>query len=100
MEFGPSNFNFFRPREVLGRIPSQQALEKAAFGPSPGHFRCNRRFRTDYSIQYQQFGANHPQVGQRKQRLQLGGVLGQPAVAHFDVAELALDDPKRVLDLG
>ena len=32
----------------------------------------------------------HPQVGQRKQRVQLRGVLGQPAVAHLDMPELTL----------
>ena len=43
------------------------------------------------------FSPHHPQVGQCKQRVQLGGALGEPAVAHLDVAELALDDPKGVV---
>lgn len=42
---------------------------------------------------------HHPEVGQREQREELGRVF-QPAVAHLDVAELAFDDAKRVLDLG
>jgi len=38
--------------------------------------------------------SGHPDVGQRKQRDELCGVLGKPPIAHFDVTELALDDPK------
>lgn len=44
--------------------------------------------------------ARHPQIGQRKQRVQLRRVLGQAAIAHLRMAELALDDTKRMLDLG
>ena len=44
--------------------------------------------------------SGHPDVGQCKQRDELCGVLGKPPVAHFDVTELALDDPKRMLHLG
>jgi hypothetical protein len=44
--------------------------------------------------------AHHPDVGQRKQRHQIGRVLGQPPVLDLDVGKLALDDPKRVLYLG
>jgi hypothetical protein len=44
--------------------------------------------------------SGHPDVGQRKQRDELCGVLGKPPVAHFDVTELALDNPKRMLHLG
>ena len=44
--------------------------------------------------------SGHPDVGQRKQRDELRGVLGKPPVAHFDVTELALDNPKRMLHLG
>ena len=47
-----------------------------------------------------QSSAHHPQVGQRKQRAKLRGVLLQPAVAHFDVTELALDHTERMLDFG
>src|SRR6185437_9460014 len=47
-----------------------------------------------------QLPAHHPDIRQRKQRVQLGGVLGQPAVANFDVAELALDHPEGVLASG
>lgn len=42
----------------------------------------------------------HPLIGQREQRGQLRRVFGQPSVAHLHVAELALDDSKRVLHLG
>ena len=41
--------------------------------------------------------SGHPDVGQRKQRDELRGVLGKPPVVHFDVTELALDNPKRML---
>ena len=44
--------------------------------------------------------SGHPDVGQRKQRDELRGVLGKPPVAHFEVTELALDNSKRMLHLG
>jgi len=44
--------------------------------------------------------SDHPDVGQRKQRDELCGVLGKPPVAHFYVTELALDNPKRMLHFG
>ncbi len=44
--------------------------------------------------------ADHPQIGQRKQRLQLRRVLGQAAIAHLHMPELALDDSERMLHLG
>lgn len=44
--------------------------------------------------------SGHPDIGQRKQRDELCGVLGKPPVAHLGVPELALDDPKRMLHLG
>ena len=47
-----------------------------------------------------QMPARHPQIGQSKQRVQLRRVLGQTAIAHLHMAELALDDTERVLDLG
>ena len=42
---------------------------------------------------------NHPDIGERKQRDELGRVLGQYPVTHFDVTELTLDDPKRMLHI-
>ena len=48
----------------------------------------------------EELAAHHPDIGQRKQRVQLGGVLGQAAVADFDIAELALDHPEGVLATG
>ena len=44
--------------------------------------------------------SDHPDVGQRKQRNELRRGFGKTPVAHFDVAELALDNPKRMLHLG
>ena len=42
----------------------------------------------------------HPEIGERKQRVQLRRVLHQAAVAHLDISELALDHPKWMFDLG
>jgi hypothetical protein len=47
-----------------------------------------------------QFSAHQPQIGQREQRVQLRGVLGQSSVADLGMSELALDHPERVFDLG
>lgn len=44
--------------------------------------------------------AHHPQVRQRKHHQQLAGVLDQSPIAHLAMAELALDDAKRMLDFG
>ena len=44
--------------------------------------------------------SSHPQVAQGKQREQLRRVLCQPFVANLGEAELTLDHPKRMLDLG
>ena len=67
------------------------------------HQRRRGRFstrKTHASMRRQQTAPRHPQVGQRKQRVELRGVFLEPAVAHLDVAELALNDPKRLLHLG
>ena len=47
--------------------------------------------RTDPPIQCRQFLARHPQIVQREQRRQLGGVLLQPAIARLGVPELTLE---------
>ena len=77
----------FQPRlQLRGRLG--QAFSGLRTHSSPSH------------LQFHQCLARHPQVGQRKQRHQVGRVLGQPPVLDLDVAELALDDPKRMLYLG
>ena len=43
---------------------------------------------------------HHPQVREHKQGEELRRVLGQASVANFGVTKLALDNPKRVLNLG
>lgn len=48
----------------------------------------------------QQFASHHPQVGQGKQREELGRVVLQAAVAYLDKSKLAFDNPKRTLHLG
>lgn len=42
----------------------------------------------------------HPQIGQRKQRVQLRGVLDQSTVAHVHMPEPGFEDSGRMLDLG
>src|SRR6185312_8512938 len=42
----------------------------------------------------------HPQIRERKQRDQLPRVLGQALVSDLGESKLALDDSKRMLDLG
>ena len=52
------------------------------------------------SLRRQQLVAHHPQIGQRKQRLELQRVLLQTSVAHLRVSKLPLDHPKGMLHLG
>ncbi len=47
-----------------------------------------------------QLFSSHPQIRQGEQRGQLSCVFHQPTQAHFPVAKLTLDDPKRMLDFG
>jgi hypothetical protein len=42
--------------------------------------------------------AGEIQVGERQQREHLGPVLGDAAIAHLAIAELALNDTKHMLD--
>ena len=79
----------------LGRygLPQQDAIapELLRFGHIegciPGSLDELRGFWTQLLIQYQQFSAHHPQVGQGKQGVQLRGVLGQPPVAHLEMSD-------------
>lgn len=48
----------------------------------------------------QESAPRHPQIGERKQRMQLRCVLGQSPIANLYVPELALDDPERMFHLG
>ena len=77
----------------------------AVFGSQTGAFRtCSwpfGRFLAHSSLQpLQKPAPRHPQIAQRKQRHQVGRVLGQPSVLDLHIAKLPLDDPKRVLHLG
>lgn len=49
---------------------------------------------------FQKPRARHPQIAQRKQRHQVGRILGPPPVLDLYEAKLPLDDPKRVYHLG
>lgn len=62
--------------------------------PRAGGFRASSRLRV------QQLATRQPQIGQRKQRVQLFGVLGQTAITNIHMPELALDHAKWVLHLG
>ena len=55
--------------------------------------------RTESSHRYQ-LSPHHPKIRQREHRVQLGGVLGQAAVARLPEAEMLLDHSKGMLDLG
>ena len=76
------------------RFVGRDARRGVRFEPAAG---CFRGPRTHSSQRGHQLPPGHPQVGQREQRVQLRGVLRQPAVPHLHMAELALDHPERVL---
>jgi len=61
-----------------------------AIGALRAHLSCHRQ----YSMSHQ------PQVDQRKTRLELRRVLLQSPVARLGVAELPLEHPERMFDLG
>src|SRR5229473_5338307 len=44
--------------------------------------------------------ADEVQIGERKQRKHLRAILGDPAIAHLAIAELALHDTEDVLHFG
>ena len=69
----------------------------APFQPNSGRF---GGLQVHSCLHSHQTASRHPQIGQRKQRVQLRSVLLQSAIAHLDVTELALDHPERMLDLG
>jgi hypothetical protein len=69
-----------------GRLPPRLGL----FDPFQAHS-CPR---------HHQIMTRHPQIGQRKQRGNLRRIFLKTPVAGFHVAELALDDPKGMFDLG
>lgn len=53
-------------------------------------------FQAHSSPRSRQFIARPPPVRQREQHEELGCVLGQSAIAHFDVVKLLLGHPKRI----
>ena len=61
---------------------------------------ADRRIRGVFRSHFQQLATRHPEIGQREQCCQLCGVFPQSAVARLREAELQLDHPKRMLDLG
>ena len=86
---------------MVGRADMTILAPGRSFGGCFGH--VSRPFPRVWTHSCQapvQTPAHHPQIGQRKQCVQLRRVLGQAAVAHLHMAELALDDAERMLDLG
>src|SRR5258708_122163 len=65
-----------------------------------GLLRPRPEFWTHSCRSSKQMPARHPQIGQGKQRVELGRVLGQTAIAHLHMPKLAFDDAERVLCLG
>ena len=81
--------------------PLRLRPRNAETGRFYGLFLSFARLQTHSSLRPVHMPASgHPDIGQRKQRDELCGVLGKPPVAHFEVTELALDNPKRMLHLG
>jgi hypothetical protein len=69
------------------------------------------RIRRDFTAEYQGNGPHSPscgrksaagevQIGERKQRKHLRAILGDAAIAHLAIAELALQDTEHVLRFG
>ena len=85
------------PIQIDAQIP---AAGCRFFGSFPPGFGPLGGLQAHSSLRSHQTAPRHPQVGQREQRVQLRGVLGQSAVAHLHMSKLALDHPKRVFDLG
>ena len=90
---------YFSDRGISRKTPEICSLFQPfwAFFSFAGHWPC---FRAHSCPGPQQLRACHPQVGQRKQRDNLGGVLLESAVANLHKAELALDHPKGMLHFG
>jgi hypothetical protein len=55
---------------------------------------------TDYPLGRHQRLPHVIKVAEGKQQVELLGILEQPPVTHFGIAELALDDPERMFDHG
>ena len=79
------------------QFPGREAPRGGRFAPAGSRF---RKQRARSSLRRHQLSARHTEVGQREQHVPLRSVLRQAAIAQLDVAELALDHPERVLDLG
>lgn len=77
-----------------------RANVQAACGPYEPALQPFGRLQAYSYLPSHQISTHHPQVGQHEQRTQPLGALRQASVSHLGVAELALDHPKRVLNLG
>ena len=71
----------------------------SAFACSLPRSRPFARSRADLSSCHQP-SSHQEQVAKREQREELGAVLGGVPLAGLHLAELALDHPKQMLDLG
>ena len=84
------------PVSDFGRVAACGGGGKVRSGPAAVRSRVRRMHSF---LQHRQSSRGHPQVVHREQLRQSGGVLCQPAIAHLDVAELALGHPERMPDL-
>ena len=97
------------PREALNKLESagchdvagafQGAQKILANGP-PSCCRSKHQLGISNLAGGQQPAFHNDEVGEGKQRVQLGGVLGQAAVAQLAMAEQVLDHVEGVLDPG
>ena len=77
--------------------------QRAVSGRFDPRVRPSGRLRAHSShspLWFHQRFAGHPQIAQRKQRHQVGRVLGQPFVFDFHKSKLPFDHSKRVFNLG
>ena len=82
--------------DIAGCTPGEMKAVSGASASAEARFRCHW---THLSCR-QQLSSGRHEVGHGKQAVQVRGVLGQAAIADLGVAELAFDNPKRMLDPG
>ena len=76
--------------ERISRVGRDRCGFYPSFPASRAHLACHRH----------QTMTRHPQIGERKQRDDLPGVLPESAIAHLGETELLLDHPERMFNDG
>src|SRR5512134_2612734 len=79
---------------------SERGQDRAVGGGKSGFYPAFPALRAHLTQQRQPSVSRPPEIGERKQRHDLRGVLLQPAIADLGKAELALDHPEGVLHHG